>query len=96
MLVEDDGHPIAHADVSDDGAVVELRFSVDQGHLPFLARELLVEATFGLPSLKEPRLVHATLPLGDVDLLAGLRRHCSHVDVRAAGASCLVDAEVSA
>jgi hypothetical protein len=95
VLVEDDGQTIAHVDVSDDGEVVDLRFSVNQGHLPVPARRLLVEAAFDLPLLKEPRLVHATLPLGDVDLLAGLRRHCAHLDARAAGATCLVDADVS-
>ena len=95
VLVEDDGHAIAHVDVNDDGAIVDLRFSVNQGHLPVRARRLLVEAAFDLPMLKEPRLVHATLPLGDVDLLDGLRRHCTHLDTRAAGATCLVDADVS-
>ena len=95
VLVEDDGHPIARADVTDDGGVVDLRFSVNQGHLPVGTRRLLVEVAFDLPMLKEPRLVHATLPLGDVDLLAGLRRHCAHVDARAAGATCLVDADVA-
>jgi hypothetical protein len=95
VLVEDDGHPIAHVDVSDDGAVVDLRFSVTPGHLPVGARGLLVDAAFDLPLLKEPRLVHATLPLGDVDMLTGLRRHCTHLDARAAGATCLVDGDVS-
>ena len=94
VLVEDDGHQIARVDVSEDGPVVDLRFSVNQGHLPAGTRSLLVEAAFDLPLLKEPRLVHATLPLSDVDLLAGLRRHCTHVDARAAGATCLVDADV--
>jgi hypothetical protein len=96
VLVEDDGRPIAHVDVSDNGAAVDLRFSVNRGHLPMPARRLLVEAAFDLPLLKEPRLVHATLPLGDVDLLAGLCRHCTHVDTRAAGATCLLDGAVSA
>lgn len=95
VLVEDDGRPVAHVDVSDDGAAVDLRFAVNRGHLPIHTRRLLVEAAFDLPPLKEPRLVHATLPLGDVDLLAGLRRHCTHVDARPAGATCLVDADVS-
>lgn len=96
VLVQDDGRPIAHVDVSDNGAAVNLRFSVNRGHLPMRARRLLVEAAFDLPPLKEQRPVHATLPLGDVDLLAGLRRHCTHVASRAAGATLLVDADVAA
>jgi hypothetical protein len=95
VLVEDDGHPIAHVDVSGHGPVVDLRFSVNAGHLPVGARRLLVDAAFDLPLLKEPRLVHATLPLGDVDLLTGLRSHCTRLDTRAAGATCLVDGDVS-
>lgn len=94
VLVEDDGHPVASADVRDEGPVVQLRFDVDHGHLPVQVRPLLVDAAFDLPVLKEARPVQATVPLGDAELLAGLRRHCAHVDTRAAGATCLVDAAV--
>jgi hypothetical protein len=92
VLVENHGRPVATADVVDDGAVVHMRFGIDHGHLPMQVRPRLVDAAFDLPVLKKTRAVQATLPLGDIELLAGLRRHCVHVDTRAAGASCLVDA----
>jgi len=94
VMVEDEGRPVGAVDVSDDGAVVQLRFGVDHGHLPVQVRRLLVDTAFDLPVLKETRAVQATVPLGDVELLTGLRRHCAHVETRAAGSTCLVDADV--
>src|SRR4051794_2230077 len=92
VLVEQDGRSVAVADVVDDGAVVQLRIRVDSGHHPGQVRRRLLDAVFALPPLRAPVAVQASIPLGDVDLLAGLRTRCTDVDTRAAGATCLVDA----
>ncbi len=92
VSIESDGRPVAAADIVDDGTAVLLRFRVDGGHLPMQVRHQLMQAVFDLPALQTRRVVHASLPLGDVDLLAGLRTHCADVDTRAAGSTCLVDA----
>ena len=94
VRVETGGRPVAAADVVDDGAVVQMHFRVDGGHLPVQVRRSLIDAVFRLPVLRVPRAVQASIPLGDVELLAGLRGHCAHVDTRAAGSTCLVDAVV--
>jgi hypothetical protein len=87
-----DGRPVAAADIVDDGSVVRLGFRVDGGHLPVHVRRELVDAVFELPELRTRRPVQASIPLGDVELLAGLRTHCADVDTRAAGSTCLVEA----
>jgi hypothetical protein len=92
VSIETDGRPVAAADIVDDGTVVLLRFRVDGGHLPMQVRHQLMQAVFDLPALQSRRAVQASIPLGDVDLLAGLRTHCADVDTRAAGSTCLVDA----
>src|SRR6266545_4771885 len=92
VLVERDGRSVAVADVVDNGAVVQVRIRIDRGHLPVQVRRRLLDAVFDLPPLRSTVAVQASLPLGDVDLLAALRTHCSHVDTRAAGSTCLVDA----
>ena len=92
VSIESGGRPVAAADIVDDGTVVLLRFRVDGGHLPVHVRYQLMQAVFDMPVLQTRRTVQASLPLGDVDLLAGLRTHCAEVDTRAAGSTCLVDA----
>ena len=95
VLVETEGRLVAAADVVEDGAVVRLHFGVDRGHLPVQVRHTLVDAVFDLPALQTSRAVQAAIPLGDVDLLGGLRAHCLQMEARAAGATCLVDAVVN-
>src|SRR6266496_4574619 len=87
VLVETEGRLVAAADVVEDGAVVRLQFGVDRGHLPVQVRHTLVDAVFDLPALQTSRAVQAAIPLGDVDLLGGLRAHCLHIEARAAGST---------
>ncbi|HEY7050425.1 MAG TPA: hypothetical protein VH373_24635 [Jatrophihabitantaceae bacterium] len=87
-----DGRTIASADVQGRGTSVRVSFSISHGHLPIQVRRRLVDAVFELPEVRGSRAVLATLPLGDVDLLNGLRAHCTAMSTRAAGATCLVDA----
>lgn len=70
-----------------------LNFTVSHGHLPATARRNLLEQAFRLPELNKPRQrVLATIPLGDAELLQGLRTRLAGVQSRAAGATCLVEA----
>ena len=95
VQVETGGRLVAAADVVEDGSVVRVQFGVDRGHLPMQVRHSLVDAVFGLPALQTTRPVQAAVPLGDVDLLSGIRYHCLHIEARAAGSTCLVDAVVN-
>lgn len=75
-----------------DRGEVHIAINVDAGHLPATARYDLVEAIFAHPAVKSRRMIRATVPLGDSELLAGFVRHCPSLQARAAGATCLVDA----
>lgn len=92
VQVEAAGMQLATAAVASHGEVVELQFDIARGHLPTTARRELVDAVFALPELAAPCVVHAAIPLGDIDLLVLLRAHLAGVSTRAAGATCLIDA----
>jgi hypothetical protein len=75
---------------------LRLRLSVAPGHLPRGAREALLDAVFAFGELQQSCVVQASIPLGDSELLDGLRAHCTNLKSRAAGATCLVEATVAA
>ena len=65
VLIEEDGHAVAAADVIDDGGQVLVQFVINYGHLPIQVRRQLVDAAFTVPALTERRAVRATVPMGD-------------------------------
>ena len=86
------GAALADVVVLDD--LVDVHFSTPGGHQPADVRSSLVDAVFELPELQTRHQLHATVPLGDAELLFQVRRHCPGAHVRAAGASCLLDGEL--
>src|SRR5258708_21954434 len=88
-----DGGPyhIAYADVRPTCSSVELSIDVATGNASPRLRRRLIDAVFDLDVMRTPRILLATLPLGDVDLLDDVAQHCVNVHTRAAGHSCLVD-----
>ncbi len=94
VIVEADGEPLGDVAVSTVGCVVRLRFNVPRRHLPATTRRELVEAVFALPELAREGPVQIAVPLGDPDLLAGLRGRLGDVHARAAGATCLIDGRI--
>lgn len=91
LCIEQDGRQLAAARLYEHGHVVELQFVVT-GTPPAALRQRLIDQVFARPEMRAPRPMQASLPLGDADLLDGLRRHCTTWHSRAAGATCLVDA----
>ncbi len=91
-----DGHQVAAVEVlhEDGSELAMLSFRVDAGHLPPAVRRELVEAVFDLAQLRECHQLQIALPLGDTELLRDLREHCTAINARAAGATCLIDADV--
>lgn len=76
-----------------DGDLISMHFDMARGHLAPTVRRSLVEHAFGLPEFRSAsRQVHATIPLGDVELLHGLQARLTDVSARAAGATCLIEA----
>jgi hypothetical protein len=86
----------AGADVIPRGAAVEIHFHTRGGHVPPEVRGVLIDAVFNLPELQGHRRLLASVPIGDAELIAQLRRRCESIATRAAGATCLIDAEVEA
>jgi hypothetical protein len=91
----DDGRPLAVAriDVVDpDTARASLH--VAAGHLPAGTRARLVDAVFDDPDVRSRRQVQVTLPLGDTEILDRVRQRGLIATFRAAGSTCLVEAEL--
>lgn len=82
---------IAYADVRPGCSTVELSIDVALGDPSPRLRRRLIDAVFDLDVMHTHRTLLATLPLGDVDLLDCVARHCTDVHTRSAGCSCLVD-----
>lgn len=87
-----DGHVRGSVEIHPDDRLMRIVLEVDHEHLAPGAREELVEAIFELPDVTYCDVVEAVVPLGDVDLMSSLQAHLRDVRVRAAGATCLIDA----
>jgi hypothetical protein len=82
----DDGlDHVAYADIRPTATGVDLALELAAGHHSPHVPGRLIDAVFDIDVMKTARTLSATLPLGDVDLLNGLARHCVNVHTRAAG-----------
>jgi len=90
------GDVVALADIQSltEQGVVRAELHARSGHVPAGTRTRLVDAVLDSAETREGSRLEATLPLGDAESLDRLRERCSEVHARAAGASCLVDAEL--
>jgi hypothetical protein len=91
----DDGRPLALARINViDPLVVRAALHVEPGQLPTGTRARLVDAVFDAPQVRSRRQVQVTLPLGDTEILDRVRERGAVAAFRAAGSTCLVEAEV--
>jgi hypothetical protein len=88
------GHLVAAAEVSrtDDPDVVRSAMHVESGHLPAGSRTKLVDAVLEDPQVSAASHLAASVPTGDTELLDRIRERARSVNVRAAGATVLVEA----
>lgn len=91
VVVTAETERVAGAQVTAGSSCIHVHFHVRDGHLPVRVRADLLDTVFELPEIGQQRLLRASVPLGDAELLAALRHRCSSMDTRAAGATCLVD-----
>ena len=94
-IVDEDGRPVATADI--DGlhpSVARVSLHVESGHLPTGTRKRLVDAILDAPEVSSRQRLQVTLPLGDTEMLDRVRERCDTVETRAAGATCLIDADL--
>jgi hypothetical protein len=96
IQIEIDGRLVAAADVSrtDDPDVVRSAMHVESGHLPVGSRTKLVDAVLEDPHVSAASHLAASVPTGDTEKLDRIRERVRSVDVRAAGATALVDADL--
>jgi hypothetical protein len=93
IRIEVDGHLVATAEVSptEDPDVVHSAMHVESGHLPAGSRTRLVDAVLDDPQVAAVPHLAASVPMGDTELLDRMRERAGSVDVRAAGATVLVE-----
>jgi hypothetical protein len=92
---DDDGRRLAEAEIDlADGTTARASIHVEAGHIPPGTRTRLVDAVLDSPKVATRERVELSLPIGDSEILERIRERCDQTDARAAGASCLVEAEV--
>jgi hypothetical protein len=96
ISVEEGGSVLAQATVSvanEDGEA-HAQVHVASGHLPVGTRQKVVEAVHEAVVEDQSRRLTATVPLGDAELVEGIRSHLDDVDLRAAGATSIIKGDV--
>jgi hypothetical protein len=84
---------LAAIDVVDD-SVTRASLHVEAGHLEPGTRARLVDAVLDDPEVSSRRHLQVAVPLGDSEMLDRVRERSETDEVRSAGASCLIDAEL--
>lgn len=91
----DDGRHLAVARIDlVDPETARASLHVSAGHLPLGTRTRLVDAVFDDPDVRSCRRVQVTIPLGDTEILDRVRQRGMFATFRAAGSTCLVEAEL--
>jgi hypothetical protein len=98
LTVEEDGRVLADATVSppDGNNRTRAQVHVAAGHLPPGTRRKLVDALQAAVAESDATSLVASVPLGDTELVEGLREHLTDVTLRAAGATSIIEGGVEA
>ncbi len=95
IRVEKEGRVVAQATVSaDDDGQGRAQVHVAAGQLPVGTRREVVEAVHEAVTEHHTHHLTATVPLGDVELVQGIRNHLDGDQIRAAGATSIITGEV--
>ena len=94
--IEDGGRLLAAADIQapDDDGVAHSALHVESGQLPGGTRARLVDAVLDSPEVDQAERLLAAMPAGDTEMLDRVRERGDVVDVRATGATKLVEARL--
>lgn len=95
IINDEGGRRIASADIEVTEMSAHTSFRVEAGHVPVGTRERLVDTVLDSPEVTATHQIKAVIPMGDADMLQRIQERCDTVEPRAAGASCLIDAEMS-
>src|SRR3954466_12731193 len=90
-----DGKLVAAADIEAvDPSMARASLHLESGPLPAGTRARLVDAVLDAPEVSSCQHVQVAFPLGDAETLVRVRERCNTDEVRAAGATCRVEANV--
>jgi len=97
VTIEAHGETLAEATISnpDDDAAVRVAVHMASGHLPAGARHRLTEAIHEVVLDDHAERLTATVPLGDAELVEGIREHLSDPELRAAGSTSIIQGDVA-
>ena len=92
------GETLAEATISPPDSDGEARVDVhtESGHLPAGARQRLADAIHEVVTDDHAERISATVPMGDAELVEGIRGHLNDVVLRAAGATSIIEGDVDA
>ena len=96
VRVEEDGEVLAQASVSptDENGEARVQVHVASGHLPGGTRQKVAEAIHEVLNEDQARRVTAAVPIGDTELVEGFRSRLDDTELRAAGATSIIEGEV--
>ena len=96
ISIEENGQVLAEATITapDENHGAQAEVTVAPGHLPVGTRQKMADAVHEAVCDDNAEHLTATVPLGDAELVDGIRGHLSDVDLRAAGASSIIEGDV--
>lgn len=94
ILIFAGDHREARAEVSCAAAAVDVRFHARSGHHDPQVPAHLVDAIFELPQLRDVHRLRASVPIGDAEIIRQLTIRCPALRAHAAGATCLIEADL--
>ena len=92
------GETLVEATISPPDGDGEARVDVhtESGHLPAGARQRMADAIHEVVTEDEASRISATVPMGDAELAEGIRDHLTDVELRAAGATSIIEGAIDA
>jgi len=96
VTIKAHGETLAEATISkvDDDAEACVDVHVASGHLPAGSRHRLTEAIHEAVIEDQVERLTATVPLGDAELVEGIRDHLNDAELRAAGSTSIIKGDV--
>lgn len=92
------GETLLEATISppDGDGAARVDVHMESGHLPVGARQRMADAIHEVVTEDQAERISATVPLGDAELVEGIRGHLNDVELRAAGATSIIEGDVDA
>lgn len=95
IISDGEGRRVASADIEVVEKAARTSLRVEAGHVPVGTRERLVDAVLDSPEVNASHQIKAAIPIGDTEMLHRIQERCDATESRAAGASCLIEAEIT-